>query len=319
MIVTILHFVLAVLLFFIVNWIGKHSSGYGYLQLTLFVRSDQAPAFNFILKTFTPSIFIILIGASCYALHWDKVVFGIWSVAAYYFAFRLAYNLVLGRLLLLNWASVFAQSIVGIASAYLVYRHLVLPKRPLFPDINTIGNQLWIVVALFIYAAFNSLRTDGEASAKRKNSYLRSRFRSLHALYDDLIKGEFPERYMELVGYAIMVHETFNRPWIVQKLEGVVFPRWSETIGPMQVRTSVRLSDRESVELGIRILKGHFETTLGELQGKKLTQYEVIHSTLAKYNRDADYIREVSELLHSLWAQVATEYRTEFEHMYRQR
>jgi len=315
-VITILHIVLAVLLFYAVNWIGKHSSAYGYLQLSLFVRSDQAPAFNFILKTFTPSVFIILVAAASYSLHFDKIVSGIWLVAVYYFGFRLFYNLVLGRALLLGWVSISAQCIAGIGAAYLVYRHLIIPRRPLLPDIDSIGNQLWVVVALFIYAAFNSIRTGGEASARRKNRYLRSRLKALQGAYRDLITDQFPSRYMELVAYAILIEETFNRPWIAQKLERAAFPWGSQTIGPMQVHSSTQLSDRDSVHLGVRLLRGHFETTLKELSGKEAMQYDVVRLTLAKYNRDAGYIREVLELLHVLWAQVAPEYRTEFEHMY---
>ena len=316
MTIALVHAALAILLFYVVNWIGKHSSAYGYVQLSLFVRSDQAPAFNFILKTFTPSVFIILVAASCYVLRLDKVVPGLWLVGVYYFAFRLVYNLVLGRARLLNWLAVSAQSVLGISAAYLVHRHLILPKRPLFPDLDSIGSQLWIVVALFLYAAFNSIRTGGEASARRKNSYLGARLKVLQGLYGELIRDQFPRRFMELVAYAILIEETFNRPWIAQKLERAVFPWGSQTIGPMQVHSSKLLSDKESVRLGVRLLKIHFETTLSELSGRKSTQYEVIRLTLAKYNRDANYVREVLELLHILWAQVAPEFRTEFETFY---
>jgi hypothetical protein len=37
---------------------------------------------------------------------------------------------------------------------------------------------------------------------------------------------------------------------------------------------------------------------------------------IAKYNRDEHYIGEVFQVLHILWAQVATDYRTEFETMH---
>ena len=87
-------------------------------------------------------------------------------------------------------------------------------------------------------------------------------------------------------------------------------------IGPMQVHTTTRLSDRDSADLGLRLLKGHFETTLREILVQPSSRYDVIRLTLAKYNRDDIYIREVFELLHILWAQVVPEYRMEFEHLY---
>lgn len=316
MTITILHVALAILLFYIINWIGKHWSGYGYLQLSLFLRSDQAPAFNFILRALAPTVFIILVGTACYALHIDKVVPGIWLVAVYYFGFRLLYNLILGRGLLLNWLSLSVQSAAGIGWAYLAYRHLILPRHPLIPDLERIGNQLWIIVALFLYATFNSVRTSGEATARRKNRYLRNRFKTLREQYDDLIKDHFPSRYMELVAYAILILETFNRPWIAQVIERGIFPWGSHTIGPMQVHSTTRLSAKDSVRLGVRLLSGHFEKTKQELSGKHVTRFEVIRLALAKYNRDDNYVKEVLELLHILWAQIAPEYRTEFERMY---
>jgi hypothetical protein len=314
--VTILHLALAVFLFYAVNWIGKHSSTYGYQQLSLFVRADQAPAFNFILKTLTPSAFVILVATACFAIHLDNVVHGVWLVAVYYFGFRILYNLILGRALLLNWLSLTVQTVTGIGASYLAYRYLILPRHPLFPDLDHVGNQLWIILALFIYATFNSVRASGEASARRKNNYLRSRFKTVKNQYGDLIKDQFPSKYMELVAYAVMILETFNRPWIAQAVERAVFPWGSRTLGPMQVYSGTRLSDEESVRVGVRLLKSHFETTKQELVGKRASQYEVIRLALAKYNRDAIYITEVFQLLHILWAQVAPEYRTEFERVY---
>jgi len=314
--IIVLDIALAIFLFYALNWIGKYSSAFGYLQLSMFVRSDAAPAFNFILRTLTPTVFIVLVASVCFAFHIDRVVPGLWLVVVYYFAFRVLYNLVLGRGLLLNWLSLSVQIVAGIAAAYLAYRHLILPRRPLFPDLDKIGNELWIMVALFLYAIFNKVRTSGEASARRKNNYLRSRFKVLKEQFDVLISDQFPNKYMELVTYAILIHETFNRPWAAQTVERVLFPWGSHTIGPMQVYTETRLSDTESVRKGVGLLRDHFKTTIHELVGQQATQSEVIRLSLAKYNRDENYIRDIFELLHILWAQVAPEYRTEFERMY---
>jgi len=310
------HIALAIFLFYAINWIGGHSSGYKYAQLSIFVRTDEAPAFNFILRTFSPAIFVVLVSTVLYIAHFDRAIHGIWLVAAYYFAFRLLYNLLLGRALLLNWLSLSLQALIGVTATFLTYRYVVLPRHALFPDPEKIGNQLWIIVFLFLYAAFNSVRTSGEASARRKNSYLRSKYKMFKGRFNDLISGQFPARYLELVAYAILLYETFNRPWIFQWAERNVFPWASHTFGPMQVYSNTPLSDSESVRKGVRLLSDYFETTRREILGKRTSQFEVIRMVLAKYNRDENYISGITELLHILWAQVATEYRTEFELMY---
>ncbi len=116
--------------------------------------------------------------------------------------------------------------------------------------------------------------------------------------------------------YAVLIYETFNRPWVAQAIERMVFPWGSHTLGPMQVHTSKRLSDWGCVVVGTQHLRDAFETTNTDLHGKPKSRYEVIWMSLAKYNRDVNYIAGVFEVLHILWAQVATDYRTEFETMY---
>src|SRR3954466_13707384 len=159
MFVVLVQFTLAVLLFFAINWVGEHSGTFGYLKLGLSVREDSAPAFNFLLKALAPTVYVILLATVFYAIYRDGLVRNIWLLSVYYFAFRLAFNLVLGRAALLNWFSVVGQSAVGIGASYLAYHHVVMPRKPLFPSTESIGNQLWVIVALFVYAVFNNVRT----------------------------------------------------------------------------------------------------------------------------------------------------------------
>jgi hypothetical protein len=307
---------LAMFLFFAVNWIGEHSSTFGYLQLSLVPRSDSAPAFNFFLKALAPTAYIILVATAFYVFKWSGLVERIWLVAAYYFAFRILFNILLGRAPILNWVSTLTQASVGIGAAYLAYVHLILPRHPLFPGVESIGNQLWIIIALFLYAVFNHIQVSSKRTVRKKNKYLLMRFEVLNKQYGQLIDGQYPERYMELVAYAILIYETFNRPRVAQLFERMIFPWGSHTLGPMQVRTSKRISDWESVVLGAEYLRVAFETTEAELAGKNVSRYEIIRTALAKYNRDEHYIAEIFNLLHILWAQVATNYRIEFETMH---
>src|SRR5258708_5814287 len=136
------YFLLAIFLFLGVNWIGEHSSTFGYLRLSLHVREVPAPAFNFVLKALAPSVYIIIVAAICYVLKRDSLVRGVWLVAVYYFAFRLLFNIAFGRAALLDWFSVLRQATVGIGAAYLAYVHFILPRRPLLPGVQTVGDQL---------------------------------------------------------------------------------------------------------------------------------------------------------------------------------
>jgi hypothetical protein len=118
---------------------------------------------------------------------------------------------------------------------------------------------------------------------------------------------------MELVAYAVLIYETFNRPWLAQSFERLVFPWFSHTLGPMQLRTSKRITNRESVALGIHKLRQTFETSAQEPAGKSRFRYQAIYSSLAKYNKDDEYISEVLMVLRTLSVRVATAYKLEFE------
>jgi len=84
----------------------------------------------------------------------------------------------------------------------------------------------------------------------------------------------------------------------------------------MQVHTETKISDLDSVVIGVQQLRQLFEKTKAELSGKPASRAEIVWSALGKYNRDANYISEIFQVLHVLWAQIATDYRTEFESMH---
>ena len=58
--IAITHVALAVVLFFIVNWIGARAISVGYMQMSVVIQEDTAPAFNFLFKVLAPVVFIVL-------------------------------------------------------------------------------------------------------------------------------------------------------------------------------------------------------------------------------------------------------------------
>src|SRR5258708_1341577 len=136
------YFLLAIFLFLGVNWIGEHSSTFGYLRLSLHVREVPAPAFNFVLKALAPTVYIIIVAAICYVLKRDSLVRGVWLVAVYYFAFRLLFNIAFGRAALLDWFSLLKPALVGVRPAYFPFFPFIIPPRPLLPRVESVRNQL---------------------------------------------------------------------------------------------------------------------------------------------------------------------------------
>jgi len=205
--VVIIHLALAIILFFVVNWIGEHSSSFGYLQLSILPRIDQAPAFNWMLRTMAPTVYIVLIATLCYVTRHETLVRGIWLVSVFYFPIRVLYNVALGRFLLLNWISIVGQTVLGISASYLAYVHLILPKTPLLPSAESVRDQLWIIIALFFYATFNNIRTSNASGLRRKNRYIESQFKELKQKYGSLVDGQYPMKTSPLCEPA--VHPSF--------------------------------------------------------------------------------------------------------------
>ena len=170
--VTLAHVILAVTMFFVLNWIGKLAQPSGYLTLDIYLKRDEAPAFNFVFRVFGPVIFVIFAACLLYLAQLDLYVQNILLVIVYYFAFRLAFNLCFGRYLLLNFRREVLLWEVSIGLGWILYENVIQEKDYLFPDYAHISNHLWVLVALFLYATLNQLKFDEDRSRRRKNEYL---------------------------------------------------------------------------------------------------------------------------------------------------
>ena len=59
-------------LFFLINWIGKHSYSIGYIEISMFVKTEEAPALNFLIRVLTPVVYIIIVSTILYYFGLDK-------------------------------------------------------------------------------------------------------------------------------------------------------------------------------------------------------------------------------------------------------
>lgn len=306
---TIFHISLAVAFFYMLNWVGRHTVSLGYVQLSVLAKTDEAPAYNFILRTLSPTVYILILSIALYSLNYDQVVMNIWLVVVYYFVFRVAYNCIMGRYLLMNWKMVIFQGVVAIPVSYLVYKHIILVKQNLFPELNAIGNELWLITMLFLYATFNNIQTSGEKSRQRKSRYIAHEYKKYNVLFSNLIEKSISNKILEALVYAIMIYEAFGRPKIVRIVERLVK---AKTLGVMQVAADKRISDEESVVIAIEKIDRDYDATVSahdeaDKNNKRRTalsdgvlaqrrEYTILRQTVAQYNADYDYISEVMHI-----------------------
>lgn len=296
------HVGLAIALFFGMNWIGHHSLSAGYIQLSVLVKSDEAPAFNFLYRAFAPIVYITLCAAMLYKVKADWAVKDIHLVVVYYFVVRLLFNVVTGRARLLNWGIQLAYWVTSIPVAFYVYENLIQKNQYFFPTNEDLGNALWLGVLAFIYQTFNRVKLSSENTKKRKRNYVTHRYNHYRSIFGEIIEEVTADKRQECLIYTILLYEAFNRPKVYRRVENVLFRAGlAKTLGIMQVTTDRVISDEESVRLGAqKIVDDHLKAQI-IINDKKAhyssrSYWSIRNEVIALYNRDDDYVHEVNSL-----------------------
>lgn len=293
-------------LFFITNWIGKHSYSVGYMEISIFVKSETAPAFNFLFRVLSPVVYIIIISTILYTVGLDELVNNIYLVSIYYIAFRILFNILTNRARLLNWRRQFLHIVSIIAISWLTYNSIIKDKRNILPDLSTISNELWIIILLFLFQTLNNLKFSSDDTEKRKENYLNNRFNKFKKTYDRQINNLTNNKKIHALIYAIMIYEDFNRPKAARIVENIKF-RFSKkpmTLGVMQVRSDELINDTQSVMKGVNKILNDMK----EIRDNKEIEYEgdyrdytILPRLIEKFNGGKSYNHEVSQLFWIIW------------------
>lgn len=308
--VILIHFALAIILFFLINLLGHHTpSSYGYYQLTTFAKIDEAPAFNYVVRVITPTVYLIVISALFYSVNLDRFVVGIYAVSIYYVMLRVLFNILTNRTKLINWKRHIVYSISITLLSWFIYLKFIKIKSNILPDWNNMANELWIVIIVFLYTLINNIQFSDKKARKRKNNYIHSRFKEIKRKYGKVISMETGIPRLQQLAYAIIIYESFNRPKIFRWIEYIMqfFSRKPHTLGIMQVFSKNIIGDKESVRLGTRKLVADFEALKAVYLKRNVNddQYFDIDRTyqtklVEKYNPDGNYSYEILSLADDL-------------------
>lgn len=316
MLIFLFHFSLSILLFLIVNWIGKHSFSVGYVQMSIFQRDEEAPAFNYVYRILSPTVYIIIVATILYKFSLDEFTTNIFLIAIYYVAFRLSFNLITNRGLLINWTRQIITDLAIIVLAYLSYSKIIITKQHLMPDFSMFSEELWIIIVIFIYQVLNKVELSTQATKNRKNNYIKSRLAKFKKKYHLIITERIKNEKLVALIYSIMIYEDFNRPKVIRTLEYIVHKTESKsrTLGIMQVTTHKSINDYESLILAIDKINDHYykipeiikenrknrDSYYSYSREDNMEDWLIQREILKNYNADDDYIYEVSELMEYL-------------------
>lgn len=250
-----MHLFLAVLLFFIVNWLGAKSISKGYTQIEVTLSNDTAPAFNFLYKVFAPVVYMILCAVIFQETNLEKFNTCLYLVVFYYWLFRIGWRLAMQRSMLTNWVGTFVYFFFSMALSYWVYT-LLSNVEDILPSPRALIDQLWIVIIIFIYSALNKVEVSSYANEKRNNKYLSYNYEKFHEKYDSIIKPAFNNGFYEALVYSIMIHENFNRPPVVRWIEyaRMHLTKRRHTLGIMQVKSDKIIDDATSIGIAIDMI-----------------------------------------------------------------
>lgn len=326
---------LGIILFFTVNFIGKYSKGFGYAEIKFDIHSDELVGFNFILRILTPVVFTILVSSVIFYFKYDCLVTNIYLLVVYSFAFRAVWNLVHNRTKLINWYAQIGYATIAILATYLAYKYLILPKTPLFPDLETVANELWIIIFLFLYKIFNEVKFEPKFKKKRVDSYIENRLSLFKSKYEGIIDQSIDEElknfknkaniylidqenledykflrhsllkpfdnifkiFIKNLIFSIMINEDFNRPFAFRKLENFLckISGKSYTQGIMQVSSQIPLSDEESIKLAIHRIFEDAYNCFLE-EDVYLSEHQLVIHIGRNYNPCDDYISSVEDI-----------------------
>lgn len=311
----LLHFTLGVILFFIINWIGRHSYSVGYMQISMFLKVEEAPAFNFLFRIVSPIVYLFIVSAILYKIGLDRFVTNIYCISIYYILFRLAFNLITNRGLLMNWYRQFLYWISIISISYFAYTEVIYKKENILPDFETISNELWIIILIFIFHTLNQIRISSDKTIQRKENYLKRQLSNFKEKYDDLVNEKISNDKLKSIAYAIMIYEDFNRPKVARFIENARFQITGKkhSLGLMQVQTSDFINDRKSVELGLEKISKAYKKALKKRGLDKEETIDILLSDawhnewsmekwiIADYNKDDSYVHEIRTLTEKIF------------------
>lgn len=280
------------------------------MEISMFLKVEEAPAFNFLYRIISPIVYLFIISTIFYKFGLNIYVTDIYFVSIYYILFRLIFNLITNRGLLMNWFRQILYWISIITISYYSYSEIIYKRENILPDFTTIANELWIVILIFLFQTLNRLRFSSEKTSQRKENYLRKRLSNFQNKYGDIVNKKSENDKLKSIAYAIMIYEDFNRPKAARLIENLRFfiTKKKHSLGVMQVQTEKFINDKESVELGLEKLNKIYYKQLQERGLDKEENIEILlpdawtnewsmeAKIISNYNKDHSYLHEVKTL-----------------------
>ena len=241
---------LAVTYFFLVNAIGRGSSGLGY---TTFLANLEKNSFGFnsLFRVFAPTALMGFSAIGLYVAGVDALAEGLWLSVLFYWLFRLIYYAMRGWFSLIPRGLFAAQAGISVGIAYYFYTYGISKGLDgILPQPVDVTFQFWLLVLGFAYLWLSqNAPTERLHAAKRAN--LAARHQGMRQQFSGVLGSRYKQDVvLRGLFYTFMLVEDFNRGTFVRAIERLVAQLGGvKTTGIMQVTADRVLSDQASVLL----------------------------------------------------------------------
>lgn len=301
--VILIHIVLAVLLFYAVNWIGEKSKpfDYGYVQISLNVQEDTAPLFNYMFKVLAPVVYMIIVCAFFQAVGFVIACDCVYLIVVYYWLFRFVFVTAKGHLLLINWPLQIFYWVSSIGLAIWIYTYLIEDSKSILPNPRELIEELWILIIIFLYGILNKVTYSRKGAENRIRHYIIGKYTKFRKEYGTIVDSNLEIDFLKILAYSIMIYENYNRPSCFRFAERTILGRTKKphTYGIMQVMSDSPLTDEDSVVNGIGIIKKNAIDCLTDRfeEMEETNSYFFSYSVVSNYNPgDSEYSGNVMEV-----------------------
>lgn len=267
------YFILAIILFFILNYFKK--------------LEDKNPSVMILI----PVIYILLV-SSMPGIYKDLVYF----IILIEMLIRIYYTkIVLNQEELINRDYYIQNYGVAFILGYIITEAFILKVDTVLPTPEEIRIGIWFLVILFLYKVLNGsisikLEKQEALNFKMKEEAIVVRFARFKNQYFSLIKAK--DKNFNLLVYAMMIYENYHRSNFLRNIDRVIY-RFTGKItkmGIMQVESNKEMTDEDSIKFVLKELARIEKSLTTDKKTKKQNLYKEM---LIEYYKDENKVNEI--------------------------
>lgn len=279
-----------------------------YQPISLSVSDEIQPAFNILFRTLGPNILLLVFGMLSY-LGEDYIdIHLLWLIVPTQCVIRILFNW--NRLRIFNWPRFIISSVLATLLAYGIGKRVLVNEDLLFPEIQDMEKELWLVVILYLYMLLNTMLSNNVRLERRLRNFIRHSYGKMKQNYGATVdKHELPKDFENFI-YAVMISERFNHPLGVRISDriGSFFKFGKDEDWILPEKYKGHLLNSKSVDLAIQQIRDLHQKVLAETKRANQSSeqpfdptleehmLQVWHRTAWFYNRNNNHATEVCKV-----------------------